>query len=91
MMLLFAEQFPEPDLEKIEDEAIPNSVDAISVIQELPVCHSESGINLARTDVSDVPEAEILVCNASASPSNCNLNLSEPVRVNDSSLKSKSP
>ena len=39
MMLLFAEQFPEPDLEKIEDEAMPDSVDAISVIQELPVCH----------------------------------------------------
>ncbi|CAI9290575.1 unnamed protein product [Lactuca saligna] len=57
---------------------MPDSVDAISVIQELHVCHLGSGINLAAPDVNDVPEAEILVCNASASPSNCNLNSSEP-------------
>ncbi|CAI9291717.1 unnamed protein product [Lactuca saligna] len=71
-------QFPEPDLEKIEDEAMPDSVDAISVIQEPPVCHSGSEINLSGPDVNAVPEAEILVCTASALPSNCNLNSSEP-------------
>ncbi|KAL4566075.1 hypothetical protein LXL04_030185 [Taraxacum kok-saghyz] len=73
-----AKQLSEPDLQKIEDESMPDSVNAINAVQELSKCHSGSGANLAGPDVNEVPEAEILLSTASTMPSNSNLNSPEP-------------
>ncbi|KAI3504952.1 hypothetical protein L1887_26770 [Cichorium endivia] len=73
----FTEHFPEPDSEKSEPKAMPDSVDAFSAVQELPSCHSKPRDDLSAPDVNAIPEAEVFVSTASDLPSNSKLNSPE--------------
>ncbi|XP_024976442.1 probable ubiquitin-like-specific protease 2B isoform X1 [Cynara cardunculus var. scolymus] len=78
---LKTKQLPQSDSETLEPNTMLDSVDVVSVAEELTQSHPELRTDLSEPDVNAPPEAEVLEATVSASPRKSKLNSSELVEA----------